>query len=167
MMKYRRNPVLLFGVVMLSALGYTMLSTEVYAQHRGWTKEQKDVWKIVEAYSDAARQRNLEAYLGFFHPDFVGWFDGMDTTTDKATREQMLAWYFANTTPVSMDVLPIAVQVYGDCAVAHYQIQQVLRMKDGIEEQEISYWTDVLVKKDGRWLLFSDHGGNGPEEQKE
>lgn len=147
-------PYLVFAT---AGVGSSMRPMNVRAQD--WTPEQREVWSRVEEYTEASRRRDLEAYLGFFHPDFVGWFNGMDTTTDKAIRGEMLRWYFANTTPVSLNIEPIAVRVFEACAVAHYRIDEVLRMPDGTEQPGVEYWTDVLVRQDGEWLLVADHGG--------
>lgn len=125
---------------------------------------QREVWKTVEAYSAASHARDLDRYLSYWHPDFIGWHNGDEAPTDKAARTKGLTWYFANTTPEEFALEPMAIQVLGDVAVVHYKIRQTLRQRDGEAAASVSHWTDVLVNEEGRWLLISDHGGEIAQE---
>ena len=114
---------------------------------------------MVETYSGYSRNRDLESYLSVFHPDFAGWHYGDASVTSKADRTEGLTWYFENFKAVEYRLEPLAIQALGNAAVVHYKIHQTLEDKDGNRSEDVSQWTDVLVKEKGRWLLVSDHGG--------
>jgi len=125
-----------------------------------WSAAQHEVWQTVESYSDASKDRDLDRYLSHWHPRFLGWHSGDDAPTNKADRAEGLNWYFSQTTPEDYALEPLGMEVVGTTAVVHYRIQQTLRMADGSIAPDVSHWTDVLVKEDGRWWLMSDHGGS-------
>ncbi|MEM6647479.1 MAG: VOC family protein [Bacteroidota bacterium] len=125
-----------------------------------WSAAQHEVWQTVASYSDASKERDLERYLSHWHPRFLGWHSGDDVPTNKADRAEGLNWYFSQTTPEDYALEPLGLEVVGTTAVVHYRIQQTLRMPDGSTAPDVSHWTDVLVKEDGRWWLMSDHGGS-------
>ena len=128
-----------------------------------WTPEQREVLEVVAAYTEASHQRDLKSYLGFWHPDFLGWHNGDPAPTNKAQRQRGLEYYFSSTNSLSYELEPLVVIRIADgkAAIVHYVLRNVLVNKtDGKESEGISYWTDYLVKENGRWLLISDHGGS-------
>lgn len=130
------------------------------------TSEQADVWRTLEAYTEASHQRDLDKYLSFWHEDFIGWHDGDARPTNKKQRESGLGYYFSMTESLEYELEPLAILVVagGRAAVVHYVLRNVLlTTADGKKEPGTSYWTDFLVKEDGRWLLIGDHGGAAPK----
>ena len=131
-----------------------------------WSARQEEVWKAVEAYTQASHQRDVEKYLSFWHDDFLGWYDGHSALTSKEQRKKGLEKYFLRTKSREYELEPLAVQVVagGKAAIVHYIIRNVLEdTSTGEKTKGTAYWTDYLVKEKGRWLLISDHGGSGPD----
>lgn len=130
-----------------------------------WTPDQREVLEVVAAYAEASHQRDLDGYLSFWHPDFLGWHNGDPAPTNKAQRQRGLEHYFGSTESLSYELEPLAVIriAGGKSAIVHYVLRNVLVNKtNGKESEGISYWTDYLVKENGHWLLISDHGGSVP-----
>ena len=128
-----------------------------------WSMFQEEVWQTVEAYSEASHQRDLEKYLSFWHSDFIGWHNGDSMLTNYHQRANGLRYYFDNTTSLEYKLEPLEIQViaHGNAAIVHYKLRNVLEIKaTGNKEPGLSYWTDYLLKKYGKWLLISDHGGS-------
>lgn len=127
-----------------------------------WSLDQTEVLRVVAAYVEASHQRDLAAYLGFWHPEFLGWHNGDDSPTDYEARSKGLEYYFSTTRSLCYEFDPIAIQILadGEAAIIHYKIRNVLEViETGKEVRGVSYWTDYLVRDDNRWLLISDHGG--------
>ena len=128
-----------------------------------WTPDQREVLEVVAAYTEASHQRDLNAYLSFWHPDFLGWHNGDPAPTNKAQRQRGLEHYFGSTSSLSYELEPLAVTRIADgrAAIVHYVLRNVLVNKaNGRKSEGVSYWTDYLVKENGHWLLISDHGGS-------
>jgi ketosteroid isomerase-like protein len=56
-------------------------------------------------------------------------------------------------------ITPARVWVNGDFAYVHYYYTQVTEGVDGKPNTEKGRWTDILMKKGGKWMLVGDHGG--------
>lgn len=134
------------------------------ASQQKWTPVQKEVWRTVQAYSDASHHRDLQKYLSFWHPDFLGWHNGDDHPTDHEQRSQGLKYYFGATKSLEYELEPMGIQVIGErAAIVHYKLRNVIEnVESGKVRLGLSYWTDYLTFENGKWLLISDHGGSVP-----
>ena len=147
-------------------LGFALLVLSAPSFAQEWSEAQKEVWQVVETYSEASHQRDLDRYLSHWHPDFLGWHNGDNKLTNQQERAKGLAYYFKSTKSIEYQLEPLAILVVADgkAAIVHYKLKNVLESKSsGKRSSGLSYWTDYLVKKNGTWLLISDHGGSVPE----
>ena len=64
-----------------------------------------------------------------------------------------------NNTSVLHTLTPVSIWVNGDFAFANYFYSQIEKNKDGKEETTSGHWTDILMKKSGKWVLVGDRGG--------
>ncbi len=154
--------------IALPGITYANSDGEQSASEKQWSPAQKEVWDAVQAYTKASHQRNLDEYLSFWHPDFVGWYSADDKPTTKPERAKGLRHYFDATKSIEYELEPKAIQlvVGGTSAIVHYEQRSVLEIiATGDKKPGKSYWTDYLVKENGKWLLISDHGGSVPEEK--
>tara|TARA_B110000438_G_scaffold223205_1_gene216730 strand:+ start:180 stop:710 length:531 start_codon:yes stop_codon:yes gene_type:complete len=120
--------------------------------------EQQEVWQFIENCQDAIAAEDDQAF-DCFHDEFIGWFyPDLLPRTAEAQREFM-AIQFDTTEIPAAHVTPIAVQVYGDFAIAHYFVRYVIRSQDGTDTEARDRFTDVLIKENGNWKWISDHGG--------
>ena len=55
--------------------------------------------------------------------------------------------------------MPATISVNGTFAYVHYYYTMLMEGKDGKREGEKGRWTDILMKKDGKWIMIGDHGG--------
>jgi len=161
----RRVAVLVLTTVCLQGPAFSQADQK--SDMSGWSVEQIEVWATVEAYSEASHRRDLEKYMSFWHPEFWGWHNGDNKPTSYRQRAQGLKHYFDGTTSVQYTLEPMKIQIVadGNAAIVHYRLRNTLLDKStGEKESGMAYWTDYLVREDGRWKLISDHGGNVPEE---
>ena len=129
----------------------TVLSQEL-------SPEQQEVWQFIENCQDAIAAEDEEAF-DCFHDEFIGWFyPDLLPRTAEAQRSFMAIQFDTTEIPAS-HVTPIAVQVYGDFAIAHYFVRYVIRSQDGSDAEARDRYTDVLIKENGNWKWISDHGG--------
>ena len=129
----------------------TVLSQEL-------SPEQQEVWQFIENCQDAIAAEDEEAF-DCFHDEFIGWFyPDLLPRTAEAQRSFMAIQFDTTEIPAAY-VTPIAVQVYGDFAIAHYFVRYVIRSQDGSDAEARDRYTDVLIKENGNWKWISDHGG--------
>ncbi len=170
--KLKTSRVIVLIAGMVSALALSIGLAEVSEADRSasassqQTPVQKEVWRTVEAYSDASHHRDLQKYLSFWHPDFLGWHNGDDHPTDYEQRSGGLEYYFGVTKSLEYELEPMGIQVIGNrAAIVHYKLRNVIQsVESGKVSLGLSYWTDYLTFENGKWLLISDHGGSVPAE---
>jgi len=138
---------ILFVVVILSA--------NSFAQQ--WTSEQKDVWAGVEKYWDVD---NAQTFLTYFDDSYMGWSNQSMVPQSKANTAKWIENDMKNNTPVLHTLTPLTIWVKGDFAYVHYYYSQIQKNKEtGKDVTSSGIWTDILMKKDGKWVLIGDHGG--------
>ena len=157
---------LLALLALLVAVGVGRAGTE------NWTDAQKQVWAVVQSYTEASHQRDAERYLSYWHPDFLGWYnsghDRESRPTNKAERSSGIEQYFGATRSVEYTLEPMGLLVIanGKAAIVQYRLRNVLEStSSGKKTPGWSHWTDYLVKENGRWFLISDHGGSVIQEE--
>ena len=120
--------------------------------------EQQEVWQFIENCQDAIAAEDDQAF-DCFHDEFIGWFyPDLLPRTAEAQREFMAIQFDTTEIPATY-ATPIAVQVYGNFAIAHYFVRYVIRSQDGTDTEARDRFTDVLIKENGNWKWISDHGG--------
>lgn len=144
-------------VIFIFLILFTLGATSLYAQQ--WTDEQLEVWKSVQTYSDLANKGDLEGFLTYYDDSFIGWPYGSDATHSKTTRSKWVKYYMPLSTTLVSTITPEAIWVKDNFAFVHYYYSNVNKDKEGKISSESGRWTDILMKKDGRWIMIGDHGG--------
>lgn len=125
-----------------------------------WTSEQKDVWAGVEKYWAAATSGDAQAFLAYFDDSYKGWNTVSPVPQSKANTSKWVEFGMKNSKNLVYSITPLAIWVKGDFAYVHYTYAEVDKNNEtGKNESEAGNWTDILMKKDGKWMLIGDHGG--------
>jgi len=125
-----------------------------------WSKEQQMVWKNVEAYWKIAGEENLEAYMAYFHDDYLGWAFSSPLPSNKAAVSKWMKHWWSKSNVTMYDIQPVGIAVFGDVAVVHYYYSMVVANEEGKERTRDGNWTDILKKQGDKWLLIGDRGGD-------
>ena len=134
------------------------LSNSVYAQQ--WTSQQKDVWAGVEKYWEVSASGDAMAFLNYFDDSYMGWEYQSKVPQNKANTGKWIAYGMKNHSTLLYTISPVAIWVKDDFAFVHYYYSEVEKDNDsGKVENNSGKWTDILMKKDGKWVLIGDHGG--------
>ena len=128
-----------------------------------WTEEQKEVWKGVETYWAAGMSDNPMDFLNYFDDSYYGWSYENGAPTTKADAQKSLSYWITKGKEVLYTITPARIWVNGNFAYVHYYYTQVSEGKDGKPLTERGRWTDILMKKDGKWVMVGDHGGKTPD----
>ena len=131
-----------------------------------WTSEQKDVWAGVEKYWSVAAAGDAQAFLAYFDESYKGWDNQSPVPESKANTSKWVEYGFKNHKPLIYTLSPVAIWVKGDFAYVHYFYAEVDKNTEtGKNENNSGKWTDILMKKDGKWVLIGDHGGKASKDQ--
>ena len=135
----------------------TLCAINLIAQQ--WTDAQKEVWATVEAYNDLGAKGDAQGFLSYFDDSYCGWSYVLDAPDGKDETITAINYWFANSKTLYYTLTPAKIWVNGDFAFVHYYYTQYTEDNEGKKEWEKGRWTDILMKKDGKWLMVGDHGG--------
>ena len=132
-------------------------SMPLFAQE--WSAAQKEVWKNVEAYWALDAAGSTDAFMGYFHADYVGWNSVNAMPGNKEAARKFIAHGHKTSKTLVYDVQPVAIKIHGNVAFAHYHYVQIVKDSAGKDKESSGRWTDILMKQGDKWVLIGDHGG--------
>lgn len=144
----------MFSVIILFAMLY--LGKEMHAQQ--WSAEQKDVWAGVEKYWEVNQANPLD-FLQYFDESYLGWGYDNEAPSTKSDAQKSFSYWLKKGKEQYHILTPAKIWVNGNFAFVHYYYTQVMESNDGRPITERGRWTDILMKKNGKWMLVGDHGG--------
>jgi ketosteroid isomerase-like protein len=124
-----------------------------------WSAAQKEVWKNVEAYWALSEAGDLEGYMSYYHPEYIGWNYGAALPMSAESGKKFLEYSFKTTKSLVYSIQPAAIIVHGDFAIVHYFYTGIFKDVEGKEKSESGRWTDILIKQGDKWVMIADHGG--------
>ncbi len=125
-----------------------------------WSAAQKEVWKNVNDYWSLLAKGDVNGFLDYMHPDYVGWDNEDALPSTKEESKKWLVYYMQGVKMGMYEIKPLAIKIYGDVAFTHYYFSFVQEMPDGKKRSEHGRWTDILLKQGDKWLMIGDHGGS-------
>lgn len=148
-----------FGrIAKVFVLGLIMFaSAPLHAQE--WSPSQKEIWKNVEAYWALDAAGNTDAFLAYFHADYLGWNLGNAMPGGKVAATKFIAHAHKTSKTLVYDLQPVGIKIHGNLAFVHYHYTQIVKDSSGKDKETSGRWTDILMKQGDKWLLVGDNGG--------
>jgi len=137
-------------------IAFFLFNVNSFAQE--WSKEQKEVWAGVEKYWEVNQNNPLD-FLQYFDESYLGWGYENETPSKKDDVVKSFGYWTKKGKEQYHTLTPARIWVQGDFAYVHYYYTQVMENSDGQPRTERGRWTDILMKKGGKWMLVGDHGG--------
>jgi ketosteroid isomerase-like protein len=144
--------------MMITVLGcFLAVSAPLFAQE--WSAAQKEVWQVEETLWKLSASGDVEGFLSYSHPDYVGWINVSPFPQNKERASKFISYGFKTNKIQVYDISPLSIKLYGNVAIVHYYYCETYKDFEGKEKNEIGRWTDVFMKQGDKWLLIGDHGG--------
>ena len=99
------------------------------------------------------------AFINYFDDSYRGWEYSYDAPDTKENVKKVIANRDPNFKILYSTLTPATIWVNGNFAYVHYYYTMLTEDKDGKRQGEKGRWTDILMKKDGKWIMVGDHGG--------
>lgn len=148
----------LIGIFLMISL------SPLFAQE--WTSEQKDVWAGVEKYWVASASGDAQAFMAYFDESYKGWDNSSLVPMNKANTAKWVELGSKTRKVLAYTITPLTIWVNGNFAYVHYSYSQAVKNNEtGKTSENSGIWTDILMKKDGKWMLIGDHGGRTSKEE--
>jgi len=129
-----------------------------FSSAQQWTDEQKEVWAGVQKYWEINESDPL-AFLDYFDESYLGWSYDYEAPGTRSDAVKSFTYWSKKGKNKFNTLTPARIWVNGNFAFVHYYYTQVIEQNDGTPSQEKGRWTDILMKKDGKWMIVGDHGG--------
>lgn len=133
-----------------------LLNGNTFAQQ--WSDAQKEVWTVVEKYWEYTPNDPL-AFLQYFDESYLGWDNDNEAPSTKNDAVKYFNYWMKKGKEQYHVLTPARIWVNGDFAFVHYYYTQVIETTEGKPFTQRGRWTDILMKKNGKWMLVGDHGG--------
>jgi ketosteroid isomerase-like protein len=129
-------------------------------------RAEREVRDAVIACNRAYAANDLPAYWAFYAPELSQWFatGRVDLPTYRRDWEKFVA-DGGRVEAAEVEDLVVQVGPSADAAVASYRLRVRTRGTDGKLTSEVMHESDVLFRRDGRWLIV--HLNYAPSEEKQ
>lgn len=127
---------------------------------QNWDAQQQEVWKNVVAYNDLFAKGKVDAFMNYFTPEYSDWSYEKAQPQGKSDLQKDITSFFNDGNKItSYTLTPLAIDVDHDYAYVDYTINGTMVDKNGKTMTDKERWTDILMKRQGKWELIGDEGG--------
>jgi thiosulfate/3-mercaptopyruvate sulfurtransferase len=124
-----------------------------------WSPEQEKVWSTVQELWKLSSALDLDAWFSKVSADYRGWSISDEVPRSKESWREQAQARFTGPRRVHHQLVPRAIDVHGDMAIAYYHYAAVTRSEEGAVTTSRGQWTDVFRREGGDWKLLADAGG--------
>ena len=146
-------------IKVLSMILILLSITFINSSAQSWTDNQLEVWESVQTYWDVAAKGDVNGFLSYFDDSFTGWPKTSATPHTKDQRSTFIINEFKDTKNVLYTITPLSIWVKDDFAFVHYVYTSLDKDGEGDEKWSSGRWTDILMKKNNKWIMIGDSGG--------
>ncbi len=149
-------------IMLTAALFFVLGLSSLHAQE--WSVAQKEVWTNVTTYWGLMAKGDINGFLDYFHPDYIGWDNGSPLPSTKEQSKKWITYAYQGVKIPVYEINPVAIKIYGDVAFVDYYYAMAKESQDGKKSSESGRWTDILLKQGNKWVMIGDHGGSDKKE---
>ena len=141
-------------IKVLSMILILLSITFINSSAQSWTDNEWHWW-----YWDVAAKGDVNGFLSYFDDSFTGWPKTSATPHTKDQRSTFIINEFKDTKNVLYTITPLSIWVKDDFAFVHYVYTSLDKDGEGDEKWSSGRWTDILMKKNNKWIMIGDSGG--------
>ena len=131
-----------------------------------WSSEQKEIMSAEVILWDAIQSGNTENFSQYVDDSYWDWDYQNSVPQNKTNDLKWLSNFLKGNSIVLYTLNPLSIWVKGDYAYIHYYYSELDKnIATGKEDQSEGNWTDIWMKKYGKWLIVGDHGGRTSKRQ--
>jgi|WetSurMetagenome_2_1015567.scaffolds.fasta_scaffold185714_1 hypothetical protein len=137
------------------------------AMPQEWSKEQSEVWKVVEDGWAKWKAGDTDAMASMLHEKYQGWSDDSPL---PMTKQKVIQWYkdMKNMMQINYyDIEPARIVITKNAAVVDYYFSYsgMFTMNDKKEAKEgEGKNVEFYIKEDGKWQLIGDMTVHGDDD---
>ncbi|HYW94550.1 MAG TPA: DUF4440 domain-containing protein [Bacteroidales bacterium] len=124
-----------------------------------WTKDQKEVWQVVQNSWEAWKNKDVSSYFSNLHDQYMGWNSEQPLPTNKSELRSSVEARKDMMTLNHYVINPARIVVTKEAAVVDYYYVMYYTWKQGDKEKmdsERGKFVEFYVKDGGNWKLLGD-----------
>jgi hypothetical protein len=121
-----------------------------------WNDAQRGVWRCVDLHWGHLLEKNVEAFIEYIHPEFVGYGHESPLPVDRPWLEKWVGFWTKSTQIAICELRPVHIKMHGDFAVVQYFIFTVEINAEG-GKRVIRRYTMTWMKTPDRWVVVASH----------
>ena len=121
-----------------------------------WSDAQRGVWRCVDLHWGYLLEKNVEEFIKYIHPDFIGYGHESPLPVDRPWLEKWVGFWTKNTEIAICELRPVHIKLYGDFAVVQYFIFTVEINAEG-GKRVIRRYTMTWMNTADRWVVVGSH----------
>jgi hypothetical protein len=136
-----------------------VLFTAVLTQAQDWSKDQTEVWKVVQDSWKGWKTGNIDAIAASVHEKYQGWSDDSPLPIGKQSMIEFFNSMKSSMTINYYNIEPARILVLKSSAVVdyYYDFNITWKMGDEVESKTIKgKIVEFYVNEGGKWLLLGD-----------
>jgi len=145
-----------YGIIVLTCIAFVHSST-LFGQD--WSKEQKEVWKVVNDGWAAWKSGDVDMAFANIHEKYLGWSSEDPLPITKAKWKSFFEMYKEFGSVEYYDIEPARILVNGNNAVVYYYYDFATVFKKDDKKKESQHKgknVEFYIKENGKWMLFGD-----------
>ena len=118
---------------------------------------EQEVWEQEVASWEYLKAADLTSYLALLHDDVMAWPDGRSAPLGKNAIFQHLVAILPTLQAhaLTVELRPLAIRVFDDVAVVHYEAHTRAAMKPGPAHDQTKRYTRTWLYTDHGWRLIA------------
>ena len=122
-----------------------------------WNDTQRDVWHNLENHWEQLINGNIDGFLKFIHPEFIGYGHESPLPVDRPWLEKWVGFWAKSTKVIICELRPIDIRLHGDIAILQYFIFTIEQNQVDQGKRVIRRYTMTWKREKDRWVVIGSH----------
>ena len=119
-----------------------------------WSAQQREVWNNLDLHWQALIEGNIDEFLKYIHPDFLGFGHESPMPVDRPWLEKWVGFWAKSTKIIICELRPINLKLHGDIAILQYMIFTIEQNQVDKGKRVIRRYTMTWKKQPDRWVVI-------------
>lgn len=128
-----------------------------FSLSKEWTKEQKEIWAVIEDHWNCLVEGKVERFLQYVHPDFVGFGHESPYPVDEGWLKHWVGSWSKNTNFLIHALKPMHIVLHDNIAIVQYCLFTITKNDVSAGNSSIRRYTMTWKKEGGKWRVIASH----------
>lgn len=119
-----------------------------------WNEQQRKVWQNLEDHWQCLLDGNIQDFLKYIHPEFIGFGHESPLPVDYPWLEKWVGFWAHNTKFLICELRPINLKIHGDIAIIQYCIFTIEQTPQDKARRSIRRYTMTWKRQSDRWVVI-------------